>query len=317
MPFQFTRYLYVKEEVQLSLLISILKREKDESLFWAFELYYSGFYEDLRFTLIQIYFFFFATFNQSFGKYMINQLNQIKRQPIALAKVVCNLIARKYNLDVFLLKLQVSLFELENDPDHSSILNEAINIFASPFSLCKDFGLDNRVIELAEKCQSVIQEPSKYVRVSEDEIVLYETIIMGKQYRILQHAYRFEIDPHHYLNLFLLARESNGLRGIYLYHWDYFALLCTPFYQSKIHNYEIDLVKKQLCYEDDPTIDYNLEPDEQSFETQNKVLKNIQREKTWVDFIQEFGTLNNYHMDDAFVEELGKIKLFQQNSFTY
>ena len=42
----FTRYLYVKDEVRISLLVSILKKS-DDALFWAYELYYSGFKNEL------------------------------------------------------------------------------------------------------------------------------------------------------------------------------------------------------------------------------------------------------------------------------
>ena len=42
-PFVLTRFLYIKDEVLLSLLISILEKDYDQSLFWASELYYSGY----------------------------------------------------------------------------------------------------------------------------------------------------------------------------------------------------------------------------------------------------------------------------------
>lgn len=38
----FTRYLYVKNDVVWSLIISMLEQKVDESLFWGYELYYSG-----------------------------------------------------------------------------------------------------------------------------------------------------------------------------------------------------------------------------------------------------------------------------------
>jgi hypothetical protein len=42
----FTRYLYVKAEVINSLEWSILDKHLDESLFWAYELYFSGFHNE-------------------------------------------------------------------------------------------------------------------------------------------------------------------------------------------------------------------------------------------------------------------------------
>ena len=39
----FTRYLYNKEQVEFSLLAAIQEKKREESLFWAYELYHSGF----------------------------------------------------------------------------------------------------------------------------------------------------------------------------------------------------------------------------------------------------------------------------------
>jgi hypothetical protein len=43
----FTRYLYIKQRVFYSLGYCILKKQVHESLFWAYELFYSGFQEEL------------------------------------------------------------------------------------------------------------------------------------------------------------------------------------------------------------------------------------------------------------------------------
>ena len=43
----FTRYLYPKIYVKISLLISLLNHNYDESLFWTYELYYSGFEDEI------------------------------------------------------------------------------------------------------------------------------------------------------------------------------------------------------------------------------------------------------------------------------
>ena len=42
----FTRYLYTKIDVKQSLLLSLLEHQTDEAMFWAYELYYSGFQQD-------------------------------------------------------------------------------------------------------------------------------------------------------------------------------------------------------------------------------------------------------------------------------
>ena len=40
----FTRYLYIKQDVETGLILSLLDKDKERSLFWAYELFHSGFY---------------------------------------------------------------------------------------------------------------------------------------------------------------------------------------------------------------------------------------------------------------------------------
>ena len=48
----FTRFLYIKTDVYWSLLISLLNHDVNKSLFWFYELYYSGFkYESIQFVM--------------------------------------------------------------------------------------------------------------------------------------------------------------------------------------------------------------------------------------------------------------------------
>jgi hypothetical protein len=71
----FTRYLYIKDDVKTALLISILNKS-DDAIFWAYELYYSGYKNELYAFIWQIYYDFFATLNPSFAVYLSKKLNQ-------------------------------------------------------------------------------------------------------------------------------------------------------------------------------------------------------------------------------------------------
>ena len=51
----YTRYLYAVLEVKQSLLIALLEKQLDEALFWAYELYYSGFTHNV-YSYVFIYF---------------------------------------------------------------------------------------------------------------------------------------------------------------------------------------------------------------------------------------------------------------------
>jgi hypothetical protein len=103
--FQFTRYLYEKDEVKISLLISLLHKS-DEAIFWAYELFYSGFKEELIEWIWIMYYDFYYSKNPSFEKYLYNKLSNItdKFEDKVIASIINNLIIRPCSIDVFILK---------------------------------------------------------------------------------------------------------------------------------------------------------------------------------------------------------------------
>ena len=112
----FTRYLYIKDEVKTALLISILNKS-DDAIFWAYELYYSGFKNELYAFIWQIYYDFFATLNPSFAVYLSKKLDpkesveQVLEDRL-ISSIIQNLLIRSYNTDVFLLRTISEVFEL-------------------------------------------------------------------------------------------------------------------------------------------------------------------------------------------------------------
>jgi hypothetical protein len=59
----FTRYLYPKPDVKQSLLLALLENNTKEALFWAYELYFSGFEEDTVNYLTNIYEYYYKSEN--------------------------------------------------------------------------------------------------------------------------------------------------------------------------------------------------------------------------------------------------------------
>ena len=105
--FQFTRYLYEKDEVKLSLVTSIINK-KDDAIFWAYELFYSGFKTELAELLWKIYFDFYSTLNPAFEKYLKKKLagnfcNNSDGEKL-ISMIINNFIIRPHNMDVFMLR---------------------------------------------------------------------------------------------------------------------------------------------------------------------------------------------------------------------
>ena len=120
----FTRYLYVKDEVKLSLITSLLDK-KEKALFWAYELYYSGFEIELFNHLWKIYFDFYYTLNPSFYDYFVKKQKEWKKMTKGPEKdkiikmIVSDLMMRPYNLDIFLLRQIATNFDIDLDaPSH-------------------------------------------------------------------------------------------------------------------------------------------------------------------------------------------------------
>lgn len=102
-----TRYLYVKDEVVFSLWKSILLKNIEESLFWGYELYFSGFQEEVLLFLIQMYYDFYYPLNIR----LENRLHGIasewlkdKKQNHLLGEFIENIVRRDCFMDGFIVK---------------------------------------------------------------------------------------------------------------------------------------------------------------------------------------------------------------------
>jgi hypothetical protein len=121
----FTRYLYLKDEVKLSLLISVLNKHTD-AIFWAYELFYSGFQLEMFQLLWTIYYDFFATLNPSFEVYLLKKQIEILSTSsnananvnTLISAIIQDLCIREYNTDIFKLRQITKMFEVT--PDYSN-----------------------------------------------------------------------------------------------------------------------------------------------------------------------------------------------------
>jgi len=120
----FTRYLYLKDEVLKTLIISLIN-VKDNALYWAYELYYSGFEEELFEHLWKIYFDFYYTLNPGFQDYFVKKYKewQTLRDDKIIALIVNNLLIRPHNLDIFMLRQCVKKYSKDTNIIMSSFID--------------------------------------------------------------------------------------------------------------------------------------------------------------------------------------------------
>lgn len=117
----FTRYLYIKEEVRIALLVSILNKS-DDAIFWALELYYSGFKYELLNLIWKIYYDFFATLNPAYEQYLLKKHVELLSENILneeriVSSIINDLLFRPFNSDVFFIRNLCQSFELDIDYD--------------------------------------------------------------------------------------------------------------------------------------------------------------------------------------------------------
>jgi len=108
----FTRYLYIKDDVKMALLIAILNKS-DDAIFWAYELLYSGFKNELFALIWKIYYDFFASLNPSFASYLMKK--QTENEDRFVSAIIQDLLIRSFNTDIFMMRKICQLFEVDYD----------------------------------------------------------------------------------------------------------------------------------------------------------------------------------------------------------
>ncbi len=168
----FTRYLYIKNEVKIALFTSLLERNEEKSLFWAYELYYSGFEKELLELVWNIYFDCYCALNPIFSTFLRenqaklekSKKSEEKREIISL--IINNFLIRPYSLDIFLL-IQKSK---ENDKfttkmTLTSLLNERNYEELSKYILQTP---ENKLKTLMEKVVEYFEKTDKNIKKSEE-----------------------------------------------------------------------------------------------------------------------------------------------------
>jgi hypothetical protein len=261
-PLIFTRYLYSKEDVIHSLFISLLDKSIDEALFWAYELYYSGFQEETIECLLNYY-------NEIYEQYNTKQFK------------------------TFIIKQYNSWYETKNDCIIGTIV---WNLCNSNYHLCNFIELYFKIsIEKYNENSKKISKPKmKYLRLimNDNDIQDYKTIEhkQGFGWKILQQVCRFKV--HREVSL-LFKTTTIDFIDEYYYHWLYYASF-SPIWKERLnkYNYRIcDETKKVIMNDDDDDDFYSLysyTPDEQTKETQLQCLGNDIEKYSIDDFCNKY-----------------------------
>lgn len=256
----FTRYLYSKTEVMQSLLIALLDRKLKEALFWTYELYYSGFQDDLYDYIVQIHDLFYYEFNPRihlFIQPLLDEWNTDQTKDWIFASVIATLCGLDYDLTEFMKKY---------------------------------FGVKIQQSQPSKR-------PIFRIKYSKQDIEEFKTLDTTDPRTYLQNACKYGV--YKYVNN-LFKTEPTNIREPYWHHWQYYAFRSPYWKEiieayGGIANHEkIRIDFGDPDDEDDFNEDWGIDTDEQPLHIQEKSIgrdKGTEQEKqlTIMDFCNKYG----------------------------
>lgn len=252
----FTRYLYIKRQVMQSLFISMLEHNRDEALFWGYELYYSGFQQEVIEFLLSIYTDVYSSYcSENFTKFYKKlyddwQLNNTK--DYVLGVMIWNLCIRKYNINRFMEEFL------------------GVKCLEKPLFVNKTFRITMMDIDnykthdhAYQKGRFVLKERGRYkIRDNVNELFKLDLVDTKRKFH---------------------------------YHWLYYAYDC-PLWQSRIieHNGIKNDNRKDIEFDDDDADNfydlYAYEPDEQLLAVQETFIGNSSTKQLSIkEFSEKYG----------------------------
>lgn len=245
-----TRYLYIKQEVLASLALSIIESNFEEALFWAYELYNSGFQEECMEFIPALYREWFAEKNPKLGKFLLNQHKKwlSTKEDSVVGTMIRNLMNREFSVNP-------GCFG-------SELLSEI------PKNTVKEFAKDNGF----------------YIQMDPAAIEKYKTVEKGdSELSRLIPGRSCIFGTRNYANtVFNCSHKDISNKELYLIyrdHWLYYASF-SPVWSERIdrHNGYVNNELKIVTFENEDDQDefydeFGYEPDEQPKEILQKWIK--------------------------------------------
>jgi hypothetical protein len=292
-----TRYLYIKEEVEVATMTCILELDSD-AIFWAYELYYSGFQQETFELLFKIYYSLFACLNPDIEIFIQEKYNHwlTTKDAYVINDIMQTLLIRPYNTDVLLLHRIATYLDYDADTTSTACNTDAAAYYIAHPELgdCV-FPRLNPIVALSRhisKQNKNEQCTPLYIQTNPTDAAKYENRTISPTYMTLK-TVCIPVDPLHYLALFGTPRKESPI-ALQIYHQSWLACAShSPLWMARIQahggsrtkNNQIVFAKEEdeeLFYEK-----YGYEPDEQSMEVQRRNIPVIVQGKTWKDIVRK------------------------------
>mgnify|MGYP006126027713 FL=1 len=297
----FTRYLYEKASVEIALNLALLDRNEEAALFWAYELFHSGFEEDVFKSLWLAYYYFYASSNFYLEQYFAKKTKELGYTSKLINIFICNLVIKPCTIDVFLirpwenassehlsleknekeafdklfsflllkeyttfmqqLQQEFSQLLLKNKINMKSFMNTTDN-FADEDIICLSRLFLCFMLKVKKQGKKIYVCP-EYV----DEL-LYETLVLTPSRFILGAMPKYSVFECRFVSLFRVNYEHD-LRDAYYNRWEYYAWR-SPIWKTRLqtHGAVINSETSTIHFDDDDHLEsfyeeFGLEPDDQ------------------------------------------------------
>ena len=239
-----TRYLYIRDDALASLLLSVLEKKRDEALFWAYELYHSGFQEWVANFLYTVYRQNFWPLNPTLNDYMLYWSNENITDITSIGNMVVNMTspARKFDISHIIFRSMPTEIALSTLPKKTVVI---------------------------------------YLRAS--QVTIYETIDHTHEtnWKILPKVCLYEIrkDLTAFMNCLHAHLSGKELFILQTHYWLYYASF-SPIWYTRIEEFGgvIDHEIRNVEFEEEDDLQnfyelYGYDLDEQSSETLSKMCR--------------------------------------------
>ena len=257
----FTRYLYNKVEVKQSLFFSILDKQGYESMFWAYELYYSGFHVELLEYLLNIYKEVYYETNKKLSYFINNTLNEWSDYPERvwlLGSIVMTLSQRDYDINPFI----TNYFKIKCHP----------------------------------KPRSESSLHKMIIRIKDDDIVSFKTLNVPDAENVMKYVCRFRLRKEVSALFDVDIPHYKTMLDYFEFNWLYYGYR-SPIWRERIDDYGgiLNHEKKEVVFEDEDAFEdfyqrWGYNPQEQSHDVRWNCIGNGQEDQmTLKEFCRRFG----------------------------
>jgi len=274
-----SRYLHNFDSLVSALVKCISERNEGPAIYFAYELYFSG-WENVVWDIVWEYYFLnIALSSPEYEFYLKSKEKDWKQSNNywIIKEVILDLFIRKLNVlkenenyKALNKKSVKDLLEIYKDPKNN-LFNKARMIKYNPRNMKK---LDKeililRIIQL--KTQVKAKKIEFYIDVTKEEVIQYATRVEydAQSWKILRDVVKYNTDD------FIDSKVNNLPASEFMDNWLFYAKDC-PLWKKRLLNYKYKIYNSKIDFEDEDEEEdfwnkYNLEPDEQPKEIQERL----------------------------------------------